>query len=339
MASSSERTTPNFSLMSSTTTSFIDLLAQDHPFSAATSLSPSSYFAVPSGLSLADLLDSPVLSSSKILPSAVAGAFPIQDITKQEQKNYSDFSFQTQTRPPISTHMSFQSQVLTGNHNHPKPQSVRKSSANQIPDESFFSHGSGPLDSAATRENSSVTAGDDDFDEDEPDSKRWQVEGESEGISSSSSLSGGGREPRVVVQTRSDIDILDDGYRWRKYGQKVVKGNPNPRSYYKCTSQGCPVRKHVERASHDLREVITTYEGKHNHEVPGPRGGGSHSAARRLPIAAATTAASTAIRPLAMSHSSTTTNYSMTNAQYVGNVFSTANEETRDDMFSELLLS
>lgn len=37
------------------------------------------------------------------------------------------------------------------------------------------------------------------------------------------------REPRVVVQTESEVDILDDGYRWRKYGQKVVKGNPNPR--------------------------------------------------------------------------------------------------------------
>jgi WRKY DNA -binding domain len=37
------------------------------------------------------------------------------------------------------------------------------------------------------------------------------------------------REPRVVVQTVSEIDLLDDGYRWRKYGQKVVKGNPNPR--------------------------------------------------------------------------------------------------------------
>jgi len=37
------------------------------------------------------------------------------------------------------------------------------------------------------------------------------------------------REPRVVVQTTSEIDILDDGFRWRKYGQKVVKGNPNAR--------------------------------------------------------------------------------------------------------------
>ncbi|KAG1326741.1 putative WRKY transcription factor 2 [Cocos nucifera] len=79
------------------------------------------------------------------------------------------------------------------------------------------------------------------------------------------------REPRIVVQTTSEVDILDDGYRWRKYGQKVVKGNPNPRSYYKCTNPGCTVRKHVERASHDLKSVITTYEGKHNHEVPAAR--------------------------------------------------------------------
>ncbi|KAL0298455.1 UNVERIFIED_CONTAM: putative WRKY transcription factor 2 [Sesamum radiatum] len=81
------------------------------------------------------------------------------------------------------------------------------------------------------------------------------------------------REPRVVVQIESDIDILDDGYRWRKYGQKVVKGNPNPRSYYKCTTPGCPVRKHVERAANDIKSVVTTYEGKHNHEVPCSKNG------------------------------------------------------------------
>ncbi|KAL1119269.1 hypothetical protein V6Z11_D01G092200 [Gossypium hirsutum] len=86
------------------------------------------------------------------------------------------------------------------------------------------------------------------------------------------------REPRVVVQTVSEVDILDDGYRWRKYGQKVVRGNPNPRSYYKCTNAGCPVRKHVERASHDPKAVITTYEGKHNHDVPTAKTG-SHDTA------------------------------------------------------------
>lgn len=79
------------------------------------------------------------------------------------------------------------------------------------------------------------------------------------------------REPRLVIQATSEVEILDDGYRWRKYGQKVVKGNPHPRSYYKCTSANCPVRKHVERSSVDPKEVITTYEGKHNHDVPALR--------------------------------------------------------------------
>ncbi|MBW1279645.1 hypothetical protein KYD79_28130, partial [Escherichia coli] len=28
---------------------------------------------------------------------------------------------------------------------------------------------------------------------------------------------------RIAFHTRSDDDVLDDGYRWRKYGQKSVK--------------------------------------------------------------------------------------------------------------------
>lgn len=430
------------------------------------SVSPSSYFAIPAGLSPAELLDSPVLlNSSNILPSPTTGRFASQvsswknsygdnqQSVKQEQKNYSDFSFQTQTRPPTSsssmflpshttaqtawtnsfqeptkqqneyssgksttkpefasaqsfsseiksnnsvqTNGGFQSEysnnnypqqaqalsrrsddgynwrkygqkqvkgsenprsyykctypncptkkkversldgqiteiVYKGSHNHPKPQATRRSSSSssaaappaaaliqtsnlsnsEIPDQSYVSQGNGQMDSATTPENSSISIGDEDFeqssqktksggddlDEDEPDAKRWKREGENEGISAPGSRTV--REPRVVVQTTSDIDILDDGYRWRKYGQKVVKGNPNPRSYYKCTNPGCPVRKHVERASHDLRAVITTYEGKHNHEVPAARGSGGHSINRPLP--SSNNNAVAAIRPSAM---------------------------------------
>ncbi|KAK4364300.1 hypothetical protein RND71_015658 [Anisodus tanguticus] len=36
------------------------------------------------------------------------------------------------------------------------------------------------------------------------------------------------REPRFCFQTRTDIDVLDDGYKWRKYGQKVVKNSLHP---------------------------------------------------------------------------------------------------------------
>eukprot|EP00249_Psilotum_nudum_P021075 c27962_g2_i1 orf=584-2809(+) len=109
----------------------------------------------------------------------------------------------------------------------------------------------------------------DDGDEDAPSSKRRKEEKAKEAVPVASLRTI--REPRVVVQTTSDVDILDDGYRWRKYGQKVVKGNPHPRSYYKCTNLGCSVRKHVERSSTDPKAVITTYEGKHNHDVPAAR--------------------------------------------------------------------
>ncbi|CAA2980481.1 probable WRKY transcription factor 13 [Olea europaea subsp. europaea] len=37
------------------------------------------------------------------------------------------------------------------------------------------------------------------------------------------------REPRFCFKTLSDIDVLDDGYKWRKYGQKVVKNTQHPR--------------------------------------------------------------------------------------------------------------
>ncbi|CAH8332595.1 unnamed protein product [Eruca vesicaria subsp. sativa] len=76
------------------------------------------------------------------------------------------------------------------------------------------------------------------------------------------------REARVAFMTKSEIDHLEDGYRWRKYGQKAVKNSPYPRSYYRCTTQKCNVKKRVERSFQDPSIVITTYEGKHNHLIP-----------------------------------------------------------------------
>ncbi|KAL6983265.1 hypothetical protein U1Q18_016655 [Sarracenia purpurea var. burkii] len=37
------------------------------------------------------------------------------------------------------------------------------------------------------------------------------------------------RQPRFAFMTKSEIDNLEDGYRWRKYGQKAVKNSPFPR--------------------------------------------------------------------------------------------------------------
>ncbi|KAK6943416.1 WRKY domain [Dillenia turbinata] len=221
--------------------------------------------------------------------------------------------------------------VYKGTHNHPKPQSTRKSSLlnqplasanSDLSNQPIVNVGGVQMESVTTPENSSVSMGEDEFDqnaqistsdgdddenENEPHAKKWKGESENESLALPGSRTV--REPRIVVQTTSDIDILDDGYRWRKYGQKVVKGNPNPRSYYKCTSAGCPVRKHVERASHDLRAVITTYEGKHNHDVPAARGSGSHALAR--PSTMPNPNMPMVIRPSAVAgHSGLTANYS-----------------------------
>nr|AIY62481.1 WRKY104 [Gossypium aridum] len=76
------------------------------------------------------------------------------------------------------------------------------------------------------------------------------------------------REPRFAFMTKSEVDHLEDGYRWRKYGQKAVKNSPFPRSYYRCTSTSCNVKKRVERSFTDPSIVVTTYEGQHTHPSP-----------------------------------------------------------------------
>lgn len=55
-----------------------------------------------------------------------------------------------------------------------------------------------------------------------------------------------------------------DGYNWRKYGQKQVKGSEFPRSYYKCTYPTCPVKRKVETTlDGQIAEIV--YNGEHNH--------------------------------------------------------------------------
>ncbi|XP_028087006.1 probable WRKY transcription factor 41 [Camellia sinensis] len=59
---------------------------------------------------------------------------------------------------------------------------------------------------------------------------------------------------------------IDDGYSWRKYGQKDILGTKYPRSYYRCTnrnSQNCWATKQVQRSDDDPTVFEIIYKGRH----------------------------------------------------------------------------
>ncbi|XP_043700579.1 probable WRKY transcription factor 49 [Telopea speciosissima] len=63
----------------------------------------------------------------------------------------------------------------------------------------------------------------------------------------------------------SENGMIEDGYKWRKYGQKSIKNNPFPRSYYRCTNARCSAKKQVEKSSDESNTFLVTYEGLHLH--------------------------------------------------------------------------
>ncbi|KAI3955025.1 hypothetical protein MKW98_005028 [Papaver atlanticum] len=89
-------------------------------------------------------------------------------------------------------------------------------------------------------------------------------------------IQGWTEQVRVCEQTGLE-GHLDDGYGWRKYGQKDILGATYPRGYYRCThrnAQGCLAMKQVQRSDEDPSMFSVTYRGRHTciqavHLLPG----------------------------------------------------------------------
>ncbi|CAI9291119.1 unnamed protein product [Lactuca saligna] len=73
---------------------------------------------------------------------------------------------------------------------------------------------------------------------------------------------------QIKISTDNGLEgNSDDGYSWRKYGQKDILGAKFPRSYYRCTYRyvhNCMARKQVQRTDEDPTVFEITYRGKHS---------------------------------------------------------------------------
>ncbi|CAA7389235.1 unnamed protein product [Spirodela intermedia] len=82
------------------------------------------------------------------------------------------------------------------------------------------------------------------------------------------SKDGGRTSTRRVAAVEGNLDALpDDGYTWRKYGQKNILHSRFPRSYYRCTHKnfyGCEAKKQVQRLDDDPYTYEITYCGDHS---------------------------------------------------------------------------
>ncbi|PKU85328.1 putative WRKY transcription factor 53 [Dendrobium catenatum] len=64
----------------------------------------------------------------------------------------------------------------------------------------------------------------------------------------------------------SPSSAVNDGYSWRKYGQKVILGSKFHRAYYRCSHRdtlGCPATKQVQRSDDDSSLFQISLHGDH----------------------------------------------------------------------------
>ncbi|KAF8703739.1 hypothetical protein HU200_031826 [Digitaria exilis] len=76
------------------------------------------------------------------------------------------------------------------------------------------------------------------------------------------SLGGGERATKQVEKKWT----MEDGFLWRKYGQKDIHGSKYPRLYFRCSykeDHGCMARRQVQQSEDDPSVYLINYFGEH----------------------------------------------------------------------------
>ncbi|KAL1223162.1 putative WRKY transcription factor 64 [Cardamine amara subsp. amara] len=79
-----------------------------------------------------------------------------------------------------------------------------------------------------------------------------------------------GAEGLEIYTVDSPTPRADDGFNWRKYGQKKIKGSLHHRCYYRCNAkhQNCRAKKQVQKIEDSPPIYRATYLGKHDCKAP-----------------------------------------------------------------------
>ncbi|CAN6323116.1 unnamed protein product [Urochloa humidicola] len=83
--------------------------------------------------------------------------------------------------------------------------------------------------------------------------------------------SGGEKSEVAEAGNGSQLVMPEDGYEWKKYGQKFIKNIQKIRSYFRCRNKLCGAKKKVEWHPSDPSGALRiVYDGAHQHGSPPP---------------------------------------------------------------------
>ncbi|XP_076929382.1 putative WRKY transcription factor 70 [Bidens hawaiensis] len=74
------------------------------------------------------------------------------------------------------------------------------------------------------------------------------------------------RRKNASTKTIITSTLSDDGYAWRKYGQKAILNSKHQRNYYRCShkfEQGCQATKQVQKTNDEPPKYMITLYGFH----------------------------------------------------------------------------